>query len=155
MVNATLIFFYKICSHNLMSITLVYIIISTNYVCTHLFRAKNTYIRWKFKTKDLIPHKHYNDVIMSAVASQITSVSIVCSTVGSGADQRKHQSSASLAFVQGIHRLPVYSPHKGPVTRKMFPLDDVIMIIWKLPVGSQFCICNRTDFITLNESICV
>ena len=40
---------------------------------------------------------------------------------------RKHQSSASLAFVQGIHRWPVNSPHKWPVTRKMFPLDDVIM----------------------------
>ena len=39
----------------------------------------------------------------------------------------KHQSSASLAFVRGIHRWPVNSPHKGPVTRKMFPFDDVIM----------------------------
>ena len=45
----------------------------------------------------------------------------------SGADQRKHQSSASLAFVRGIHRWPVNSPHKWPVTRKMFPFDDVIM----------------------------
>ena len=44
-----------------------------------------------------------------------------------GADQRKHQSSTSLAFVRGIHRQPVNSPHKWPVTRKMFPLDDVIM----------------------------
>ena len=45
----------------------------------------------------------------------------------SGADQRKHQSSGSLAFVRGIHRCPVNSPHKGPVTRKMFPFDAVIM----------------------------
>ena len=44
------------------------------------------------------------------------------STVYSGADQRKHQSSASLAFVRGIHRWPVNSPHKGPVTRKYFHL---------------------------------
>ena len=43
------------------------------------------------------------------------------------ADQRKHQSSASLAFVWGIHRRPVNSPHKWTVTRKMFPFDDVIM----------------------------
>ena len=43
------------------------------------------------------------------------------------ADQRKHQSSASLAFVRGIHRWPVNSPHKWPVTRKMFPFDDVIV----------------------------
>ena len=71
---------------------------------------------------------HYYDVIMGAVASQITSLKIVHSTVYSDADQRKHQSSASLAFVRGIHRWPVNSPHKWPVTRKMFPFDDVIMI---------------------------
>ena len=70
---------------------------------------------------------HYGDVIMSAMASQITCVSIVDSTVCSSADQRIHQSSASLAFVRGIHRWPVNSPHKGPVTRKMFPFYEVIM----------------------------
>ena len=47
---------------------------------------------------------HYTDVIMGAIASQITSLTIVYSTVYSDADQRKHQSSASLAFVWGIHR---------------------------------------------------
>ena len=66
---------------------------------------------------------------MSAIASQITSLTIVYSTVYPGADQSKHQSSASLAFVRGIHRGPVNSPHKWPVTRKMFPFDDVIMEI--------------------------
>ena len=55
---------------------------------------------------------------MSSMASQITTLTIVYSTVYSGADQRKHQSSASLAFVRGIHRWPVNSPHKGPVTWK-------------------------------------
>ena len=69
----------------------------------------------------------YNDVIMGAIASQITSLTIVYSTVYSGADERNHQSPASLAYVWGIHRWPVNSPHKWPVTRKMFPLDDVIM----------------------------
>ena len=64
---------------------------------------------------------HYHDVMMSGMASPITSLTIVYSTVYSGADQRKHQSSASLAFVRGIHRGPVNSPHKGPVTRKTFP----------------------------------
>ena len=59
---------------------------------------------------------HYNYVIMSVMASQITSLMIVYSTVYSGAYQRKHQSSASLTFVRGIHRWPVDSPHKGPVT---------------------------------------
>ena len=51
------------------------------------------------------------------------------SIVYSDADQRKHQSSASLAFVRGIHRGPMNSPQKWPVTRKMFPFDDVIMFI--------------------------
>ena len=64
---------------------------------------------------------------MGAMASQINSLTIVCTNVCSGTDQRKHQSSASLAFVRGIHRWPVNFPHKWPVTRKMFPFDDVIM----------------------------
>ena len=82
---------------------------------------------------------HYSDVIMSTMASQITSLTVVYSTVYPGADQRKHQISTSLAFVRGIHRSPVNSPHKGPVTRKMFPFDDVIMW-WKPlrnPSGQQ------------------
>ena len=62
---------------------------------------------------------HYNDIIMGTMASQITSLTMVYSTVYSGAEQRKHQSSASLAFVRGIHRGPVNSAHKGPVTRKL------------------------------------
>ena len=70
--------------------------------------------------------EHYCDVIMGTIASQITSLVIVYSTVYSGPDQRKHQTSASLAFVRGIYRWPVNSPHKWPVTRKMFPFDDVI-----------------------------
>ena len=86
---------------------------------------------------------HYNNVIMSAMASQIISLTIIYSTVYSGADQRKHQSSVSLAFVWGIHPWPVNSPHKGPVTRKMFPFDDVIIsrkCIWKyhLENGGHF-----------------
>ena len=72
-------------------------------------------------------HIHYNDVIMREIASQITSLTIVYSIVYSDADQRKHQSSASLAFVRGIHRGPGNSPHKWTVTRKKFPFDDVIM----------------------------
>ena len=70
---------------------------------------------------------HDNDIIMTTMASQITILTIIYSTVYSGAYQRKHQSSASLAFVRGIHRRPVNSPHKWPVTQKMFPFDDVIM----------------------------
>ena len=70
---------------------------------------------------------HYNDVIISVISTQITGVSIVCSTVCSGTDQRKHQSCASLTFMRVIHRWLMDSPHKGPVTRKMFPFDDVTL----------------------------
>ena len=73
-------------------------------------------------TRSILQWRH-----MSTMASQITSLTIVYSTVCSFTDQKKHQSSASLAFVRGIHRWPVNSPHKGTVTRKMFPFDDVIM----------------------------
>ena len=78
---------------------------------------------------ELLPNNcfHYCDVIMGAMASQISSLTIVNSTIHSGSDQRKQQSSTSLAFVRGFHRWPVNSPHKWPVTRKMFPFDDVIM----------------------------
>ena len=70
---------------------------------------------------------HNSDVIMNATASQIAGVLIVCSTVCSGANQRKHQSSVSLTFVRGNHRWPVDSLHKGPVTQKRFSFDDVII----------------------------
>ena len=88
--------------------------------------------------------RHYNVAIRSAMASQITSFTIVYSTVYSGADQRKHQSSASLAFVRGIHRSPVNSPHKGPVTRKMSPFDDVIMDSAKSITQVRLCLTIDT-----------
>ena len=69
-------------------------------------------------------------VALNTVTSHITGVSIVYLTGCSSADKRKHQGSASLAFVRGIHRWPVNSPHKWPVTRKMFPFDDVIMFTY-------------------------
>ena len=81
---------------------------------------------------------HYSDVIKIAAASKIACVSIVCGTVCSGADQRKYQSLASLAFVRGIHRRPLGSPHKGSVTRQMFPIDDVIMVDALTPTGSRW-----------------
>ena len=64
---------------------------------------------------------HNSDVIMSPMASQITSITIVYSTVYSGVDERKHQFRVT-DFVKGIHRWPINSPHKGPVTRKCFHL---------------------------------
>ena len=72
---------------------------------------------------------HYYDVIMGTLVSQIISLTVVFPTVYWGADQRKHQRTASLAFVRGIHRGPFNSPHKWPATRKMFPFDDVIMAL--------------------------
>ena len=85
-------------------------------------------------------NEHYNDVIMDAIASQITSLTIVYSAVYSDADQRKHQSSTSLAFVWRIHRGPVNSPHKWSVTRKMFPFDNVFMIWNILPHWFAFVV---------------
>ena len=81
---------------------------------------------------------HCNDVIMSAMAYYITSLTIVNSTAYSGADKWKHQSYASLAFVRGIHRWLVNSPHNGPVTRKLLLLVDVIMHICCLEFGTFF-----------------
>ena len=69
---------------------------------------------------------------MDMMVSQITNLTIVYSTVYSGADQRKDQNSASLTFVQGIHQRSVNSLHKWPVTRKVFPFDDVIMFCFKI-----------------------
>ena len=111
---------------------------------------------------------------MGAIASQITSITIVQWTVYSDADERKHQSSVSLAFVWGIHRGPVNSPHKWPVTRKMFPFHDVIMkwyqgrishSVYEHLIQNAFCcnfysddkimpqICTRHDSLAIIRSI--
>ena len=84
---------------------------------------------------------------MGSIASQITGVSIVYSTICSDADQRKNQSSVSLASVRGIHRWPANSPHKAPVTRKVFPLDDFIM---KRYIGGL----NVNQLFILSQVIC-
>ena len=115
----------------------VYLTRSVSICLSHLtFCLSSIFLSFSLSSRSLLSvylwlplsPSNYIDVIMSPMASQITSLTIVYSTVYSGADQRKHQSSASLAFVRGIHRWPVNSPHKGPVTRKMFPFDDVIML---------------------------
>ena len=86
---------------------------------------------------------------MGARASQIASLTVVYSTVYTGADQRKHQSPASLAFVRGIHRWRMNSPYKWSATRKMFPFDDVIMLVNYIslsPYGSD-------DVINIGKSV--
>ena len=96
-------------------------------------------------------HIHYNDVIVTMMATQIISLTIVNSTVYSGADQRNQQSFASLAFVLGIHRWPVNSPHKGPGTRKMFPFYDVIM----LSTNRMHIVCDAINIVTWSSLIIV
>ena len=100
--------------------------IHPNDVRVILTLCVNQNIRWNMDVESTNA-AHYVDIIMGTIASQITSLTIVYSTVYSDADQRKHQISASLAFVWGIHRRPVNSLHKWRVTRKMLPFDDVIM----------------------------
>ena len=97
---------------------LIYCNICRNY-CACQMCSLNNYV--------IASWEHYRGVIMGVIASQITILTMVYSTVYSDADQRKDQSSASLACVRGIHRWPANSPYKGPVTRKMLPFDDVIM----------------------------
>ena len=109
--------------------------IAPGKLCTYLYSRRSTGISHETMgsvvSLTLLGLSHYNDVIMSAKASQITSLVIVYSTIYSRRrSKKKNQSSASLAFVRGIHRWPVNSPHNGPVTRKMFPFDDIIISSW-------------------------
>ena len=101
------------------------------WLFSHALTSTMIYLNCSFRcSKGVCEHcylakiYHYNDVIMGTMASRITSLTIVYSTVHAGADQRKHQSSASLAVVRGIRQWLVNSPHKWPVTRKMFPFND-------------------------------
>ena len=103
-----------------------------------------------YKTWDEITY-HYSDVILGTMASHITSLMIVNTTIYPGADQRKHQSSASLALVWGIHRWPVKSPNKGPVTRKMFPFDEVSCLYIKQCKRPHMPIDNRNISTPTNQ----
>ena len=86
----------------------------------------------------------------SPVTGEFTSVSIVCSTISTAPDQRKYQSSASLAFV----RSPVNSPHKRPVTRKMLPFDDVIMMMETLKASEPSFYKHTDVWQTYMSAIC-
>ena len=104
------------------------------YAFVHIsLRATLKYKHWF----QLVWKRHYNDVIMSTMAYKITGVSIVYSNICSDQDLRKHQSFASLAFVRGIHRWPANSQHKAPVTRKMFPFDDIIIKITRILIAPK------------------
>ena len=74
---------------------------TSSRIVNHRMKAICSIIQWSHFISAWV---HYIDVIMATMASQITSLTVVYSTVYSGVDQRKHQSSASLAFVRGVHR---------------------------------------------------
>ena len=108
--------------------------------------------KWNFSRAGNV---HYSDVVMSAMASQITGL-IVCLNVCSVADQRKHQSSMSLVFVSGIHRWLVNSPHNGPVTRKMFSFGwrhHGMKIIWWNGQKWKWKGRNESPLIDIHSSI--
>ena len=86
------------------------------------------------------PFNHYNDVIMTTIGSQITSLAVVYSTVYSDAYQRKHQSSASLAFVWGIHRDRWIPRTKGQLRGKCFYLMTSSWTIWDI------CVLHRVYY---------
>ena len=92
---------------------------------------------------------------MTMLASQITSLTVVYSIVYSGVNQRKHQSSASLAIVREIHRGPVNFPHKWPVTRKMFPFDDVIMVLFRNNYDYLQCQLKGSSYGMIFLTLCV
>ena len=106
---------------------LLYLCYNRNFVSKHVSEYREFIEICIFEIWSELHFSHYNHVIVGAMASQITSVSIVYFTVCSNTAQRKHQRSASLTFVKGIHRWPVNFPHEGPETQKMFPFGDVIM----------------------------
>ena len=95
---------------------------------------------------------------MGAIASQITSLTIVYSTVYSDADPRIHQSSASLPCLRRIHWGPVNSPHKWQVTRKIFSFDNIITLVQMLSKKKTNLVqkpANRlpcqADYIAMND----
>ena len=99
--------------------------------------SRNITLQWRHNGYDGVPNHQPHDCLLNRL---------------SGAEQRKHQSSASLAFVQGIHRWLVNSPPKWPVTRKMFPFDDIIMF-WSNCKHCTSCTSRNPVFIITISTI--
>ena len=137
---------YVIYLFNHLNVIQMYIICCWIYLLVLTTLHRN----WGFHFKTFVWSAHYSDVIMGAMASQITSLTITYSTVYSGTDQRKHQSSATLAFARGIHRWPVNSPHKWPVTQKLFLYHDVIMNMSMTPLMGP----TSTTFLIADQYLC-
>ena len=70
-------------------------------------------LQWRHNERDGVSNHQPHDCLLNRLFRHRSNKENLC--------------SASLAFARGIHRWPVNSPHKGPVTRKMVPFDDVIM----------------------------
>ena len=128
-----------VCTHSLLStMSCTWLLISSLVI----FLPDLCGMRCRYGWTDETVHnetKHLRDVIMSSMASQIPGVSVVCSTICSGVDKK---TSKSLAFVREIHQWQVDSRHKGPITRKMFPFDDVIMKCYFGDIFYDYCPAN-------------
>ena len=116
--------YHYYCYYHIIIIIIIITIVIIIIICYYHYHYNHCYYHYYYfqlytccAKMDVV---HYRDVIMGVTASQITSLTIVFSTVYSDADQRKHQSSASLAFVRGIHRRPVNSPTNGQLGGKCF-----------------------------------
>ena len=108
----------KIMCNTFYHINMVNILFKLNQITVCQMCTKHKHLATEIYSND----SRYTGVAMSAMASHIIGISSVFSTVCSCAHHRKHQSSASLAFLRGIDRWPMDSSHKRPVTRKCFPL---------------------------------
>ena len=106
--------------------------------------------RWKFHLSFFLALQ-WRDNELDGVSN--TSLMIVYWTVYSDADQRKHQSSVSLAFVRGSPRWRMNSPHKGPVTRNLFPFDDVIMEAQQKMSDNGLVPDRRKAIIWINDNL--
>ena len=101
-------------------------------------------LRWRHNEHDSVSNHQHRDCLLNHLF------------------RHRFQSSASLAFVRGIHRWPVNSPHKGPVTRKMIPFDDVLMSVswfkfqWSLFLLVQLRTCMaRASAETTCDYLCL
>ena len=98
-----------------------------------LFFISSMSLQWRHNRCDGVSHHRPRDCLLNRC---------------SGADQRKHQSSVSLAFVRGIHRWSGNSPHKWPVTWKMFPFDDVIMLVFECAISGKLLTSNLCECVS-------
>ena len=93
--------------------------------CSCVIWKSRISLRWRHNGHDGVSNHQHHDCLLNRLFRR---------------RPKKHQSSASLAFLWGIQRRPVNSPHKWPVTRKMFPFDDVIMWWWSMFVRkTSYC----------------